>query len=352
MSQSTVVDVQLPYEASSQSRAAFGSAEERRVDFEMEEPEKPPVDVSVVIPAYNEVDSVALLAEQVDAALAQLGKRYEILFVDDGSTDGTFDALLQVSETIPAVRAIQFRRNFGKSAALTAGFREAQGDIVVTMDADLQDDPCEIPEFLAALGDGDYDLVSGWKFPRQDPRSKTLPSRVFNSVTAKMSGLDLHDFNCGFKAYRRQVVEEISIYGELYRYIPVLAHWRGFKVKEIKVRHNPRRSGQSKFGVSRFPRGFFDLLTVLFLTRYLRRPLHLFGWIGIMSSVAGGLILAYLSALWFMGIRPIGDRPLLTLGVLLITLGIQFFTLGLLAEMLASMLTKRETNYSIRRKLN
>jgi glycosyltransferase involved in cell wall biosynthesis len=310
-----------------------------------------PVDVSVVIPAYNEAESVGSLAEEIDTVLASLGKRYEIIFVDDGSTDNTFAELNRVVETIPSVRVIQFRRNFGKAASLTAGFRESQGEIVLTMDADLQDDPKEIPHFLAALEDGPYDLVSGWKFPRRDPLTKTWPSRLFNLVTSLMSGVQLHDFNCGFKAYRRQVVDETPIYGELYRYIPVLAHWRGFKVGEIKIFHHPRRFGQSKFGASRFFRGFFDLLTVLFLTRYMRRPLHLFGWMGILSFVSGTLVSAYLAVLWLMGNRPIGNRPLLTLGVLLITVGIQFFSLGLLAEMLASFLVTRQTDYSIRRKL-
>jgi glycosyltransferase involved in cell wall biosynthesis len=302
-----------------------------------------PVDVSVVIPAYNEAESVGSLAEEIDTILASLGKRYEIIFVDDGSTDNTFAELNRVVETIPSVRVIQFRRNFGKAASLTAGFRESQGD--------LQDDPKGIPHFLAALEDGPYDLVSGWKFPRRDPLTKTWPSRLFNLVTSLMSGVQLHDFNCGFKAYRRQVVDETPIYGELYRYIPVLAHWRGFKVGEIKIFHHPRRFGQSKFGASRFFRGFFDLLTVLFLTRYMRRPLHLFGWMGILSFVSGTLVSAYLAVLWLMGNRPIGNRPLLTLGVLLITVGIQFFSLGLLAEMLASFLVTRQTDYSIRRKL-
>jgi glycosyltransferase involved in cell wall biosynthesis len=310
-----------------------------------------PVDVSVVIPAYNEAESVGSLAEEIDTILASLGKRYEIIFVDDGSTDNTFAELNRVVETIPSVRVIQFRRNFGKAASLTAGFRESQGKIVLTMDADLQDDPKGIPHFLAALEDGPYDLVSGWKFPRRDPLTKTWPSRLFNLVTSLMSGVQLHDFNCGFKAYRRQVVDETPIYGELYRYIPVLAHWRGFKVGEIKIFHHPRRFGQSKFGASRFFRGFFDLLTVLFLTRYMRRPLHLFGWMGILSFVSGTLVSAYLAVLWLMGNRPIGNRPLLTLGVLLITVGIQFFSLGLLAEMLASFLVTRQTDYSIRRKL-
>jgi glycosyltransferase involved in cell wall biosynthesis len=309
------------------------------------------VDISIVIPAYNEAESIDTLSRQVDSVLASLDREYEIIFIDDGSIDHTFAELTHVVETKRSVKVIQLRRNFGKAAALTAGFREAKGEIIITMDADLQDDPREIPRFLAALNDGPYDLVSGWKFPRRDPLSKTLPSRLFNMVTALMTGVQLHDFNCGFKAYRRHVISEISIYGELYRYIPVLAHWRGFHIGEIKVHHHPRKFGQSKFGTLRFFRGFFDLLTVLFLTRYKHRPLHLFGGIGVLSFTIGTLISVYLTFLWFMGNRPIGSRPLLTLGVLLITVGIQFFSLGLLAEMLTNLLTVQQAEYSIRRKL-
>jgi len=310
-----------------------------------------PVDVSVIVPAYNEAGSVGQLAFEVDSVLSSLGKRYEIIFVDDGSTDGTFAVLSQAAEAVPAVRVVQFRRNFGKAAALTAGFREAQGEIVLTMDADMQDDPQEIPRFLEMLENGPYDLVSGWKFPRRDPWTKTLPSRLFNSVTALLGGLRLHDFNCGFKAYRSQVVREVSIYGELYRYIPILAYWRGFRVGEIKVRHHPRRFGRSKYGVSRLLRGFFDLLTVLFLTRYTRRPLHLFGLVGLVPFGAGMAISLYMTVLWLTGDRPIGDRPLLMLGVLLIIVGIQFLSMGLVAEMLASILAASEPDYSIRRRL-
>ena len=311
------------------------------------------MDISVIVPVLNEQESIEqLYGELVEALRRTDVASYEIIFVDDGSTDGTFEVLHKIhARDRQHVRVIQFRRNFGKAASLTAGFREAQGEVIVTMDADMQDDPREIPHFLAALEDGPYDLVSGWKFPRRDPLTKTWPSRLFNLVTSLMSGVRLHDFNCGFKAYRRQVVDETPIYGELYRYIPVLAHWRGFNVGEIKIRHHPRRFGRSKFGASRFFRGFFDLLTVLFLTRYMRRPLHLFGWMGILSFVGGTLVSAYLAVLWLMGNRPIGNRPLLTLGVLLITVGIQFFSLGLLAEMLASFLVTRQTDYSIRRKL-
>lgn len=307
--------------------------------------------VSIVIPAYNEAQSVGPLGAQLDSVLASLNRPHEVIFVDDGSTDDTWGELSRLAKTVPSVKAIRLRRNFGKAAALTAGFREARGDIIITLDADLQDDPQEIPRFIQALEEGPYDLVSGWKSPRRDPVRKTLPSHVFNRVTSLVSGVQLHDFNCGFKSYRRQVVDEISIYGELHRYIPVLAYWRGFRVGEIKVRHHPRRFGHSKFGTSRFFRGFFDLLTVLFLTRFMRRPLHLFGWLGVVSFASGLLISTYLTVLWFLGQRPIGDRPLLMLGVLLIIVGIQFFSLGFLAEMLTNVLLRRQTDYSIRSKL-
>lgn len=317
----------------------------------MKRKEQTPIELSVVIPAYNEADAVATLASHVNSVLSSLDKEYEIIFVDDGSTDETFLRLSEAARALPSVRAIQLRRNFGKAAALTAGFRDSLGDLVLTMDADQQDDPDEIPRFLKALEEGPYDLVSGWKFHRRDPISKTLPSRLFNWVTSILSGVQLHDFNCGFKLYRRQVLDETPIYGELYRYMPVLAHWRGFRVTEIKVRHHPRRFGQSKFGPSRFFRGFFDLLTVLFLTRYMRRPLHLFGWLG-MASFGGGLLVSmYLTVLWLLGNRPIGNRPLLTLGVLLIIVGIQFFSLGFLAEMLIKLSVTQESEYSVRRKI-
>ncbi len=308
------------------------------------------IDISLVIPLYNEEESLRPLHEQVSQALGAVGCSYEIIFVDDGSTDGSFAVLEELHRADEHVRALQFRRNFGKSAALSAGFREAKGEIVITMDADLQDDPQEIPHFLAAIEQG-YDLVSGWKFPRRDPWTKTLPSRLFNWTTRLLTRVNLHDLNCGFKAYRREVVEEISIYGELYRYIPVLAHWQGFRVTEIKVRHHPRPFGRSKYGLSRFGRGFFDLLTVLFLTQYLRRPLHLFGWLGVLFFAAGMAANLYLTVLWFMGVRPIGNRPLLTLGVLLLIIGVQFVSFGLLAELIAKVSSATSEDYSIRRKL-
>jgi glycosyltransferase involved in cell wall biosynthesis len=249
------------------------------------------------------------------------------------------------------VRVIQFRRNFGKSAALAAGFRAVRGDVVFTMDGDLQDNPAEIPRFLDTLKQG-YDLVSGWKYPRYDPLTKTLPSRIFNFVTGTLTGVKLHDFNCGFKAYRYPVTQEIRLYGALHRYTPILAHYKGFDVSEIKVSHRPRKFGRSKYGFKRFARGFFDLLTVLFLGQYTWRPLHLFGWAGLVAFALGILINLYLTALWLQDRGPIGNRPLLTLGVLLVIVGVQFFSFGLLSEMFAFTQSKETEPYSIRRELD
>lgn len=308
------------------------------------------LDLSLVIPLYDEEQSLRPLYARLSEILSDLDQSYEIIFIDDGSTDGSFAVLEELHEADDHVKVLGFRRNFGKSAALSAGFRQAVGEIIITMDADLQDDPEEIPHFLAAIAKG-YDLVSGWKHPRQDPLSKKLPSWLFNWATRKLTGVRLHDFNCGFKAYRHEVVDEISIYGELYRYIAVLAHWRGFRVTEIKVRHHPRPFGRSKYGLSRFGRGFFDLITVFFLTQYTRRPLHLFGWLGMLSFSAGMVINFYLTILWFMGNRPIGNRPLLSLGVLLVVIGVQFVSFGLLAELIAKVSSSTDGDYSIGRKL-
>lgn len=301
--------------------------------------------ISIVIPILNEADSIPELYNEIVKVIMPLNLPWEIVFVDDGSTDGSSAVLRRTYERDPHVRIIQFRRNFGKSAALAAGFQLASGDAIITMDADLQDSPAEIPRLIDQLNAG-ADLVSGWKFPRHDPLSKRVPSSIFNRVVRVLSGVKLHDFNCGLKAYRREVVREIRVYGELHRYIPVLAHFRGFRVAEIKVSHRPRRYGTSKFGNARFARGFFDLLTVLFLAQYTRRPLHFFGWFGIAALLLGLIINAYLATIWFLG-HPIGTRPLLTLGVLLMIMGAQFVVFGLLAEMIAS--SKTETDYSVRR---
>lgn len=311
----------------------------------------PALDISVVVPVFNEEQSLAPLCEKLLHVLPGITDRFEIIFIDDGSTDGSPVVLEELHRQDSRVRVIQFRRNLGKSATLSVGFSASRGNVIITMDADLQDDPEEIPKFLETLDQG-YDLVSGWKYPRLDPPSKTVPSAVFNWTTRMMTGLHLHDLNCGFKAYRREVIEELHIHGELYRYIPVLAHWRGFKITEIKVHHYPRQYGKSKYGLERFSRGFLDLLTVLFLNRYNRRPLHLFGWIGLLTALVGLVILAYLSILWLEGVRPIGTRPLLSFGVLFVFMGIQFISFGLLAELVTQTLSSaREYDYPIKRKL-
>jgi glycosyltransferase involved in cell wall biosynthesis len=244
------------------------------------------------------------------------------------------------------VRIVRFRRNYGKSAALSVGFEKARGKTVITMDGDLQDDPAEIPNLLKKLAEG-YDLVSGWKKVRRDPLSKTIPSRFFNFVTGFLTGIKIHDFNCGLKAYRREVVKSVKIYGELHRYVPVLAHWEGFKIGEIVVQHRPRKFGKTKFGLTRFWRGFLDLLTVLFTTRYFRKPMHLFGFWGLTSTVAGVVIVGYLVVLWFLGETSLTNRPLFLGGIMLIIVGIQFISIGLLGEMISK--TKQADDlYSIR----
>jgi glycosyltransferase involved in cell wall biosynthesis len=307
------------------------------------------VEVSVILPVLDEVESLGVLHRELTEALERLGRSYEILFIDDGSRDGSFQLIEKLTIEDPRVRGFQFRRNFGKAAALAVGFREAQGDIILTLDADLQDDPAEIPKLLAGLEDG-FDLVSGWKQDRQDPRTKTWPSRLFNWVTGWLTGVRLHDFNSGFKIYRREVVQEIRLYGELHRFIPVLAAWRGFQVAEVPVHHRTRRYGRSKFGSARLWRGFLDLLTVLFLTRYTRRPLHLFGGLGLIAWTVGFVVNAYLTGIWLSGTQAIGHRPLLAFGVLTMLVGVQFFAVGLLSELVLSYQTRTD-DVSIRRRL-
>jgi glycosyltransferase involved in cell wall biosynthesis len=309
------------------------------------------IEVSVVVPVLDEAESLGALHRELTAALEALGRPYEILFVDDGSGDGSFEVVEKLHRADDRVRGLQLRRNFGKAAALATGFREARGDLVVTLDADLQDDPGELPKLLAALEEAEVDLVSGWKQDRQDPRSKTWPSRLFNCVTGRLTGLRLHDFNSGFKAYRREVVQEVRLYGELHRFVPALAAWRGFRVAEVPVRHRPRRFGRSKFGWARFWRGCLDLVTVLFLTRYTRRPLHLFGGLGLLAWTVGFVANAYLTALWLAGAQPIGTRPLLAFGVLCMLVGIQFFAIGLLSELVLSYQSRAADEVAVRRRL-
>jgi glycosyltransferase involved in cell wall biosynthesis len=256
------------------------------------------------------------------------------VFVDDGSTDGTFSALTRLHAACDNVRVVRLRRNFGKAAALQAGFEASEGDVVVTIDGDLQDDPAEIPRLLAKLDEG-FDLVSGWKVKRRDPLSRRIPSKLFNWVSGRVSGLRLHDLNCGLKAYRADVVRGLRIYGELHRFVPVLAHYRGFRVAELPVNHRPREHGRSRYGMERYVRGFLDLLTVTFMGRYRQRPLHLFGGLGLGLSLLGAIVLTYLTVLKLAG-QAIGHRPLLTLGVLLVVVGLQFLSLGLLSELITS----------------
>lgn len=308
------------------------------------------IEISVVVPVLDEAETVQPLAARVGSVLDGLGKTFEIVFVDDGSNDGTAAAVRAVHEVDPRVKLVRLRRNFGKAAALCAGFDASSGAILITMDGDLQDDPEEIPRFLEMLETKNLDLVSGWKRQRQDPVSKRLPSRLFNWVTRRLARVDLHDFNCGFKAYRREVLEEIAVYGELHRYIPVLASRNGFAVGEIAVQHHPRRHGQSKYGWDRLYKGLLDLITVLFITRYTRRPLHLFGVIGLGCLLTGFGINVYLLILWLQG-QYLSNRPLLLLGVLLMLLGIQVLTTGLIGEMITFKNFQRSDTYSVKERL-
>jgi glycosyltransferase involved in cell wall biosynthesis len=289
---------------------------------------------------YNEADSLAPLVAEIDEALAAYGTPYEIVFVDDGSTDGSFPAMKKLAEARDDVRVVKLRRNFGKAAALSHGFAAARGDLIVTMDGDRQDDPAEIPNLVAPLLDG-YDLVSGWKQRRQDPINKTLPSRFFNWTVRRASGIPLHDFNCGLKAYRSEVVDTISIYGELHRYIPVVAAQAGFQVTEVKVSHRRRTAGRSKYGWQRYMRGYLDLLTVMFLGRYQHRPQHLFGGLGTLLIFIGVLVELYLTIDKLVFGNPIGQRPLLLLGALSIIVGVQLLSLGLIGELIANSRARR-----------
>jgi glycosyltransferase involved in cell wall biosynthesis len=290
--------------------------------------------ISVVVPVHDEERSIDPLYEELRLSLEPLARPWEAVFVDDGSTDGSLAALTRLHAAAPNVKVVRLRRNFGKAAALAAGFRHAEGDVVVTIDADLQDDPAEIPRLLAKLDEG-YDLVSGWKAQRRDPLSRRIPSRIFNAVVGRVSGVRLHDLNCGLKAYRAEVVRNLRIYGELHRFLPVLAHDRGYRVTELVVNHRPREHGKSRYGAERYLRGFLDFLTVWFMGRYRHRPLHLFGSLGLALGAIGTIVLSYLTVLKLSG-EAIGHRPLLTLGVLLVVVGLQFFSLGLLSELITS----------------
>ncbi len=295
--------------------------------------------ISVVVPLLNEEQSLSALYHEIGRALEPLDDGFEVVFVDDGSTDGSLEVLARLHDELPNVVVVHLRRNFGKAAALQAGFLEARGEFIVTIDADLQDDPAEIPKMLVKLDEG-FDLVSGWKTRRNDPVLRRLFSRVFNWMTGTISGVHLHDVNCGLKAYRAEVLRGMRLYGELHRFIPVLAAYRGYRVAEIPVNHRARQHGRSRYGPERYLRGFFDLMSVTFMGRYRHRPLHLFGGVGLLMGAVGFVILLYLTVEWFWG-QGIGGRPLFTLGVLLIVVGIQFVSLGLLSELITSQHEER-----------
>tara|TARA_B100000902_G_C27280863_1_gene901675 strand:- start:325 stop:1269 length:945 start_codon:yes stop_codon:yes gene_type:complete len=293
--------------------------------------------LTVIIPVFNEEESLPHLCRQLYPVLDSLENNFEVIFVDDGSTDGSFAVLKKLSTKYLGLRAIRFRRNCRKASALSIGFKEARGTLIVTMDADLQDDPREIPQLIDALSDN-LDLVSGWKKKRHDPLSKTVPSRIFNFITSLVSGLRLHDFNCGLKIYRREVCEDVLpyLYGELYRFLPAIAHWSGYRVGEIPVRHHPRQFGYSKFGTKRLLNGFLDLMTITFIVRFMNTPMHIFGSLGLLSTLGGISICSYITVLHFEYGNIQSRHPLLLLGILLVIVGIQFFSTGLLGDMLAS----------------
>lgn len=305
--------------------------------------------LSIVIPLYNEMESLKELHNEICRVCEDRNILFEVIYIDDGSTDGSFKVLEQIHEGDPRTKIIQLRKNFGKSDALSAGFSHAKGEMVVTMDADLQDDPNEIPKLMTKLDEG-YDLISGWKRKRRDPLSKRLPSLFFNFVTSKFTRLHIHDFNCGLKIYRREVIESISVYGELHRYIPALAKWEGFRIGEIEVNHRARKHGKTKYGLSRFIRVPLDLITVWFLSRYTNRPLHLFGPIGLILTLIGSGITIYLLILRLMKATWLTNRPLFYISLILIILGFQFISIGLLGEMITQSHTANH-KYSIRRTL-
>ncbi len=304
--------------------------------------------ISVVVPLYNESESLPALLAELDRASQGPGldpEAFEFVLVDDGSQDDSWEVIRSLASGDARVRAIRFRRNFGKAAALTAGFSAARGAIVFTMDGDLQDDPAEIPRFLAKLDEG-LDVVSGWKRKRHDPWHKVGPSRVFNRMVSGLTGCQLHDHNCGFKVYRREVLDEVQIYGELHRFVPVLAHARGFRVGEIEVHHRARQHGRSKYGVSRFVKGSLDLLTVRFLTGFRQRPLHVLGSLGLVLFGLGVLGLAYLAVVWLLG-ESIGHRPLLVYSAAMLGVGTQILATGVLAELVTAYNIRDQDRFSV-----
>lgn len=313
------------------------------------------MDLSIVVPIYNEEANIYKLYREIVDVITALRQTYEIIFIDDGSTDNSFSILEGISKEAEQAKinftAIKLRRNFGKSAALLTGFKEVKGKLIITMDGDLQDDPHEIPRFIHEIKNG-YDLVSGWKFKRRDPLSKVIPSRVINSIASWATGVKIHDFNCCFKVYRREVIDELYIYGELHRYIPALVAASGFQITEIKVNHRLRLYGKSKYGFKRFFEGFFDLITVIFLTKFVRKPLHFFGEFGLLSSFLGAAIIIFLYIRKFALNVPIGhNQYLFFVGILLIIVGFQFLFMGLLGELMVKVNADTLTRSCVRKKI-
>jgi glycosyltransferase involved in cell wall biosynthesis len=317
------------------------------------------MNISIVVPAYNEVESLPELTEWIRKVMQEHHLSYEILLIDDGSNDGTWDKIEELHLTHAAVKGVKFRRNYGKSAALNVGFASAQGDVIITMDADLQDSPDEIPELYRRIKEEKLDLISGWKKKRYDPLSKTIPTKFFNAATRKMSGINnLHDFNCGLKAYRKHVVKNIEVYGEMHRYIPVLAKWAGFhKIEEQVVEHRARKYGTTKFGFSRFINGFLDLLSIFFVGKFGKRPMHFFGTMGVLSFLLGTIM-----ALWIIGEklyhiaahikleREVTDQPLFYISLVAVILGSQLFLTGFVAELVSRSSASRN-NYQIEKEV-
>ncbi len=310
------------------------------------------MDLSLVIPLYNEEESLSELSEWICRVCGEMGIDYEIVYVDDGSTDGSWNMLESLKSRFSAIKGIKFRRNYGKSAALNTGFEAARGDVVITMDADLQDNPDEIPALYKMIKEDGFDLVSGWKRKRRDPLSKRVPSKLFNWVTRKLSGIELNDFNCGLKAYRKDLVKSIEVYGEMHRYIPVIAKKEGFQnIGEKVVHHQARKYGHTKFGFERVMRGYLDLLSISFISKFSLRPMHFFGSLGTLLTLSGCVILLYLTVLKiFQQVAGISSRPLFYLGMLAVIVGVQLFIAGFLAEMISRNNPNRN-NYTIEKKL-